>query len=130
MHPCLRCGACCATYRVAFHWLEAEAGAEAVPRALTEPLDRHRLVMRGTRNAPARCVALEAEIGRRARCSIYERRPGVCREVVASWEFGQPSAQCDRARRAHGLIPLSAADWPLPPAANDAPPALDTPAAA
>lgn len=111
----MTCGACCATYRVAFHWLETEASAdgEGVPVALTEALDPHRLVMRGTRHAPTRCVALDADIGRAARCSIYERRPSVCREVAASWEFGQASHQCDRARSAHGLAPLTLADWPV-----------------
>ncbi len=101
-------------YRVAFHWLETEATpvGEGVPVALTEALDPHRLVMRGTRHAPTRCVALAADIGRAARCSIYERRPSVCREVAASWEFGQPSPQCDRARSAHGLAPLMPVDWP------------------
>ncbi|WP_440850092.1 YkgJ family cysteine cluster protein [Salinisphaera sp. SWV1] len=123
MHPCMTCGACCATYRVAFHWLETEASPshEGVPAALTEALDPHRLVMRGTRNAPTRCVALAAEIGRAAHCRIYERRPSVCREVAASWEFGQASPQCDRARSAHGLVPLTPADWPdlARPAANE-----------
>ena len=39
MHPCLTCGACCAHFRVSFHWSEAdpEQGG-AVPAALTEPL--------------------------------------------------------------------------------------------
>ncbi|WP_353226270.1 YkgJ family cysteine cluster protein [Salinisphaera hydrothermalis] len=121
MHPCMTCGACCATYRVAFHWLEAEASpaGAGVPVELTERLDPHRLVMRGTRQAPTRCVALDAVIGRRACCTIYERRPSVCREVAASWEFGEASSQCDRARAAHGLAPLTPADWapPVRPAA-------------
>ena len=124
MHPCLSCGACCAHFRVAFHWLETEtADGTGVPGELVEPLDAHRLVMKGTRNAPVRCVALDAEIGRHALCAIYARRPSVCREVAASWEFGAPSPQCDRARMAHGLPRLTAADWParMPAtAANDA----------
>lgn len=120
MHPCLTCGACCATYRVAFHWLEAEPGREdAVPVALTETLDPHRLVMRGTKAAPTRCMALDAEIGRHARCTIYARRPSVCRAVAASWEHGEPSPQCDKARLAHGLPVLTPADWPPVVAAND-----------
>ena len=119
MHPCLTCGACCAYYRVAFHWLETESPAGGVPRELTETLDRHRLVMQGTRAQPTRCVALDAEIGCRARCTIYAQRPSVCREVAASWEHGRASPQCDQARRAHGLAVLTPADWPpaLRPAA-------------
>ena len=38
-HPCLTCGACCAFFRVSFHWSEAdpEMGG-VVPIELTEPL--------------------------------------------------------------------------------------------
>ena len=82
-----------------------------VPAALTERLDAHRLCMRGTRSAPVRCVALDAEIGRHSRCTIHPNRPSVCREVDASFEFGRASAQCDKARLAHGLPALTAADW-------------------
>lgn len=111
-HPCLTCGACCTQYRVAFHWLESDEASEGgVPAALTERLDAHRLCMRGTHSAPIRCIALDAEIGVRSRCGIHANRPSVCREVEASWEFGRPSSQCDRARVAHGLAPLSPADW-------------------
>ena len=112
MHPCLSCGACCMQYRVAFHWMESDASGEGgVPAALTEPLDPHRLCMRGTRSGPVRCVALDAQVGVHSRCTIHPNRPSVCREVEASWEFAGPSDQCDRARVAHGLPALTAADW-------------------
>ncbi|KAF1712184.1 zinc/iron-chelating domain-containing protein [Pseudoxanthomonas kalamensis DSM 18571] len=112
MHPCLSCGACCTMYRVAFHWMESDrATPDGVPSELTETLDAHRLCMRGTRAPPIRCIALDAEIGVRSRCSIHPQRPGVCREVDASWEFGRASEQCDKARLAHGLPLLTAADW-------------------
>ena len=112
MHPCLTCGACCTQYRVAFHWMESdEVTPGGVPAALTERVDAHRLCMRGTYAPPIRCVALDADIGRRARCTIHPRRPSVCREVPASWEFGQPSPQCDKARLAHGLSVLTPDDW-------------------
>ena len=63
-HPCLRCGACCATFRVAFHWSEAQPGhPNGVPEALTSPLRRHELAMRGTETLPVRCVALEGVVG-------------------------------------------------------------------
>ena len=56
-HPCLRCGACCAAFRVAFHWSEAQPAApDGVPAALAEPLRRHELAMR--HDAAMRCVAL------------------------------------------------------------------------
>ncbi len=112
MHPCLSCGACCAHYRVAFHWLELDDSTPGgVPAALAERLDPHQLCMRGTRSTPVRCVALDAEIGVRSRCTIHPQRPSVCREVEASWEHGSASGQCDRARIAHGLAALTAADW-------------------
>lgn len=112
-HPCMTCGACCTQYRVAFHWLESDqAGEGGVPAALTERLDSHRLCMRGTYSAPVRCVALDAQVGVYSRCSIHPNRPSVCREVDASWEFGSYSAQCAKARAAHGLPELTPADWP------------------
>ncbi|MGA7298206.1 MAG: YkgJ family cysteine cluster protein [Rhodanobacteraceae bacterium] len=111
-HPCLRCGACCAFFRVAFHWSEAEAflGGK-VPRELTMKLDPHRLAMRGCEGSHPRCIALRGTIGHKASCSIYEERPSVCRQLLPAWEHGVPSPQCDRARQAHGLQPLRPEDW-------------------
>ncbi|WP_284322286.1 YkgJ family cysteine cluster protein [Dyella acidisoli] len=112
IHPCLRCGACCACFRVAFHWMEAEASLGGhVPAELTEKLDPHRLVMRGTQAYQPRCIALKGTIGEAAHCGIYPQRPSVCREVPPSWEFGEPSPQCDKGRTAHGLPPLTPDDW-------------------
>ncbi len=129
MHPCLTCGACCTQYRVAFHWLESDSVTPGgVPAAMSEPLDAHRLCMRGTYAAPIRCVALDAQIGTYSRCSIHANRPSVCREVDASWEYGVASPQCDKARIAHGMAPLSPADWPAVPVPNrDDGPANDDP---
>lgn len=112
-HPCLRCGACCAALRVAFHWSEAAAElGGAVPTELTEKLDPHRLVMRGTYGGDApRCVALRGVVGEAAHCSIYPLRPSPCRDLGAAYEDGQPSPQCDRARARHGLPPLRQEDW-------------------
>ena len=112
-HPCLSCGACCATFRVSLHWSEAEpALGGRVPAELTEPVRAHELAMRGTSQAQPRCIALEADIGRFSRCTIHARRPSACAAVPASWETGAPSPQCDRARLAHGLPMLTPADWP------------------
>ncbi|MGP1665484.1 MAG: YkgJ family cysteine cluster protein [Rhodanobacter sp.] len=111
-HPCLRCGACCAYFRVAFHWLEAEPFVGGVvPLELTEKLDAHRLAMRGTNTSQPRCIALEGVVGEAAHCGIYLKRPSVCREVQPSWEFGTLSAQCDKARLAHGMAVLTPEDW-------------------
>ncbi len=141
-HPCLSCGACCAHFRVSFHWSEAEPSlGGVVPVELTEPLRSHERAMRGTSQPHPRCIALDAEIGVRSRCGIHPLRPSVCAAVPASWEFGEASPQCDKARLAHGLPLLAPADWAWrEAAANDGggdpddngnePPALPPPIAA
>ncbi|WP_426663436.1 YkgJ family cysteine cluster protein [Rhodanobacter aciditrophus] len=111
-HPCLSCGACCAHFRIAFHWSETDPSlGGTVPVALTEKLDPHRVVMRGTQSKTPRCVALAGEIGVAAHCGIHPIKPSVCREVEPSWEFGRHSPQCDKGRIAHGLQPLTPEDW-------------------
>lgn len=82
-----------------------------MPAELTEKLDAHRLVMRGTQAYQPHCIALEGSIGVATRCRIHPQRPSVCREVLPSWEFGEPSLQCDKARMTHGLVPLAPEDW-------------------
>jgi len=111
-HPCLRCGACCAYFRVAFHWSEAEPflGGTVPPQA-TVQLDPHRLAMRGTDRRDPRCQALQGQVGASASCTIYHARPSVCRDLAPAWEQGVPSPQCERARMAHGLPPLRPSDW-------------------
>ena len=112
IHPCLSCGACCATFRVAFHWSESDPALGGItPPEFTERLDPHRVVMRGTYAPPMQCSALRGEIGRAAHCSIYPLRPSPCRELQAAWEHGEPSPQCDRARLRHGLPPLTPDSW-------------------
>ena len=115
MHPCLRCGACCAAFRVAFHWSEAQpANPHGVPAQFAHPLRHHELAMRGTDDGGAiRCVALEGVVGERVACTIYAQRPTPCRAVRASFEDGTADAHCDRARAAHGLPALTAEDWAI-----------------
>lgn len=111
-NPCTSCGACCAMFRATFHWSEAEDGGGTVPVEMTVDIDSFRRAMLGTERRESRCVALEGEIGTRVRCTIYERRPSVCREFPVSWEDGTANDKCDRARQRAGLPPL-AADWLL-----------------
>lgn len=60
-HPCLTCGACCAYFRVSFHWSEADpALGGRVPIELTDALRTHERVMRGTSQSQPRCIALDA----------------------------------------------------------------------
>lgn len=115
-NPCVVCGACCAHFRVAFHWSEADASlGGCVPPELTETLDPHRLNLRGTQSRTPRCVALAGTIGEAVSCTIYPQRPSPCRELQAAWRDGVPSPQCDLARQAHDLAPLTPEDW-APPA--------------
>ena len=105
-HPCLRCGACCAFFRVEFYWREAnqEDTPKAVPIDLVEDLTSQTRCMKGTskKHNPT-CVALKGNIGEFAYCSIYENRSSVCRKFAASYENGEPNFRCDEARKKHGL---------------------------
>ena len=115
-HPCLSCGACCAAFRVSLHWSETEpALGGAVPAELTEPVDPHRVAMRGTWAHAPHCVALRGVVGVRTECAIYARRPSPCRELRASFEDGTHSPQCDKARARYGLPALMRSDWPEAP---------------
>ena len=105
---CTSCGACCAAFRVDFNIADlATATQPGVPVELTVPLTATLVRMRGTDAAPPRCVALEGEIGQQVRCKIYERRPGPCHEFAPYAPLGMGDDACDRARRRHGLPPLS-----------------------
>ena len=56
---CLSCGACCAAFRVDFHRADlATAGSAGVPVKVTVPLTATLVRMRGTDEAPPRCIAL------------------------------------------------------------------------
>ena len=105
---CLSCGACCAAFRVDFHRADlATSETVGVPEALTVPLTATLVRMRGTDEAPPRCVALEGEVGWQVSCSIYDRRPGPCRDFAPYAPLGMGDDACDRARRRYGLPPLA-----------------------
>lgn len=113
LHPCQTCGACCAYFRVAFYWREAEEGSQHnVPRQLTTDLDSNQRCMQGTdhKHKP-KCIALEGRIGQFANCKIYLNRPTPCRSFQASYEDGFQKIRCDEARAKHGLKPLTKKDW-------------------
>ncbi|MEJ8675616.1 YkgJ family cysteine cluster protein [Chromobacterium amazonense] len=99
-NPCQSCGACCANFRVSFYWAEADDGGGAIPSQFTEKVNDWTRCMRGTWSNSPRCVALQGEVGRSVACGIYAARPSACREVEAG------SAQCHKARAAHGLAVL------------------------
>ncbi|MDE3010201.1 MAG: YkgJ family cysteine cluster protein [Pseudomonadota bacterium] len=97
---CLKCGACCAAFRVSFYWAEPEAAG--LPVSWTQRLTPFLAVMAGTSSRQPRCVALAGVIGDAVHCGAYANRPSPCRAVAA----GDP--QCQRARARHGLPAL---DW-------------------
>ena len=78
-----------------------------MPEKLTVALTAALVRMRGTDEAPPRCIALEGRIGQHVRCTIYEQRPGPCRDFAPYAPLGMGDDACDRARRRHGLAPLA-----------------------
>ena len=104
-NPCLRCGACCVGWRASFYWAEGDDAVEGgVPARLTVRVDIFRRAMRRRRNR--RCVALQGTPGRRVACTIYDRRPSVCRNFQPAWAEGSAGARCREARTRLGLPPL------------------------
>ena len=114
LHPCQKCGACCASFRVSFYWREAESKEQnnAVPQGHWVDTTSQLRSMKGTdvKHSP-KCVALKGRIGHFVNCEIYENRPSPCRRFKASYEDGQNVPRCDEAREKHGLRPLCKQDW-------------------
>jgi len=104
---CLSCGACCAAFRVDFHCADlATAENPGVPLDLAVPLTATLFRMQGTDAASPRCAALAGEVGRQVHCTIYEQRPGPCRDFAPYAPLGIGDDACDRARRRYALLPL------------------------
>lgn len=105
MNVCEYCGACCVSFRVDFHPAELAGGAFAwgagVPLPMTLPVTSAMVRMKGTDDAPPRCVALAGEVGVAVHCTIYDGRPSPCRE------FDIEHDACRHARRRCGLSPLA-----------------------
>lgn len=96
-HPCLSCGACCASFRVDFSEHESQEHGGSVPAGLVEEVTDYTCRMRGTDWARPRCAALVGKVGEKAYCGIYEWRPSPCREFAAG------SDACNRVRQRHQL---------------------------
>jgi Fe-S-cluster containining protein len=101
---CMRCGACCAAFRVNLTSSEVIDGR--VPIDFTVSIGELQYAMRGTEQKQKRCCALKGQIGHWAICSIYASRPSSCRNFNASWTKGAPNENCDRARAFYGLVPF------------------------
>lgn len=112
VHPCVRCGACCATYFVLFDRAETSKDSEfQVPLELTEKVDSNSRAMLGTNQPRPRCVALQGRLGHEVGCTIYAQRPSCCRNFQPSYESGVRNPRCDLARKGKGLRVLQANDW-------------------
>ena len=94
-YDCVRCGACCAAYRVSFYW--AEADSLGLPAELVEQASHFHGCMAGTNRAQPHCAALDGKVGQAVTCLVYETRPSPCREVQPGDE------RCRKARARHGL---------------------------
>jgi Fe-S-cluster containining protein len=105
-NPCLRCGACCASFTVDFAREERLGEGGAVPDGLTVDVTAATCRMRGTDHLPPRCAALVGTVGVRAHCGIHEWRPSPCREFGLRAPLGIGDEACARARARHGLAPL------------------------
>jgi Fe-S-cluster containining protein len=98
-NPCQTCGACCAHFRVSFYWGEADdAPGGIVPAQLTEAVSPHLRCMKGTGSKPARCVALEGDVGKWVTCTIYPQRPSTCREFDVLDVDGASNPRCAELR--------------------------------
>ncbi|WP_077999547.1 YkgJ family cysteine cluster protein [Edwardsiella tarda] len=106
-NPCVRCGACCAYFRVSFYWAEADDGGGQLAADDTERISSLMRCMRGTNSKRPRCIYLCGDVGQAVSCRAYAQRPTPCRDFMPSGENGQPNPACDRARAAYGLPPLS-----------------------
>jgi Fe-S-cluster containining protein len=104
----MRCGACCALFRVSFDCHETDNfPGGVVPFHLVFMLNGTRSAMKGTEKRPIRCAALIGIIGLSVNCAIYDRRPTTCRQFLSAGENNTFNSLCDRARATYGLMPLS-----------------------
>jgi Fe-S-cluster containining protein len=106
-NPCVRCGACCASFRVDFACDELQSQGGVVPDGLAVALTDHTARMRGTDHAQPRCAALVGTVGRQAHCGIYEWRPAPCRDFGMLAPLGRGDEACSRARARHAMAPLA-----------------------
>ncbi len=89
---CLRCGACCTSPSARHVPVTGRDWDRLADRAdeLTDWTESHAFM----RMERGRCIAL-ADDADRLRCTVYERRPDVCREL----ERGGPACEAERARK-------------------------------
>jgi hypothetical protein len=88
-------------YRVSFYQGEMDSQPGGyVPSDMAMSLTPFRACMKGTEQAPGRCIAL----GEDKLCTIYANRPSVCREFPALLEDGAQNPECIRLQALYGII--------------------------
>ncbi len=97
-NACQTCGACCAHYRVSFHWREADQ--RGLDDGSLVQISPWHVCFAGTEKHPVRCAHLVGDVGGQVACRVYDQRPGPCRSVEPG------DQQCLKARAAHGLPAL------------------------
>jgi uncharacterized protein len=102
-NPCLKCGACCANFRVSFYW--GEIDIYQIPEQYTDNVSDFRAGMKGTNQKSPHCICLRGEVGVDVFCIIYDQRPTPCRNFEAS-QIDCPNPRCNQARLAHHLPAL------------------------
>ncbi len=107
-NPCLSCGACCAAYSFAIYWDSASEDAASMITPSSDPFQG--FLLQGVADVPP-CAYLEGTVGESVYCSIYEKRPDICRRFIPAWSEGAPNEACDRSRERFGLPPLGPGDW-------------------
>ena len=112
-NPCKLCGACCLGYQASFYWAEADdATRGGVPVRMTIRVGLFRRAMR--RGPDGRCIALHGAPGHRVSCTIYNRRPSVCRNFEPAWQEGSGDSRCNESRARLGLPPFHRSAKKLP----------------
>ena len=87
-------------------------GGETSGTLLRRSFSIHEVSPSGTYGGTAvRCEQLRGDIGVDAHCGVYALRPSPCHALKPAWEDGTASPQCDKARVAHGMEPLTPQVW-------------------
>lgn len=103
---CLECGGCClsADRDFVYVFVREDEDAPIIEAGREELLeyDGYEIWLRTKEFGEYRaCMALEGELGKDCRCSIYEARPGVCRR----FEAGGPACLLARSNLELPLTP-------------------------
>lgn len=97
--PCQSCGACCKYFSIKFD----QNNNNHVPKEHIIKISKNINAMKGTDKFKGSCSAFTGEIGKSCSCTIYEKRPSVCRAFPIWLKSGRQNPKCYKARVFHGL---------------------------